>query len=171
MEINVNKDFLSMLDAPWLKRQVETHLIFGYCSQQVPFALLFIGVCIVYIGYQLFTSGGSIPSRLLDNIEFLFFIIVGLYLLKMPKYYQAAIGWWTVKGSLLLICSTGIIGYGLVGFFKGSPDAMHITLLCLIWFPGLELIPKLTDRQKYITIARIVSSIPLVILWHQTGTW
>jgi len=112
-----------------------------------------------------------LANQLWDSIEFLFFIVVGLYLLKMPKYYQAAIGWWTIKASLFLICTTGIIGYGLVGFFKGSPDAIHVTLLALIWFPGIEFIPRLTERQKYITMARIAVTIPLLILWHRTGTW
>jgi len=160
-----------MLDAPWLKKQIETHLVFGFCSRQVPFALLFIFACVLYILYQLLTSNGTLANQLWDSIEFLFFIVVGLYLLKMPKYYQAAIGWWTIKASLFLICTTGIIGYGLVGFFKGSPDAIHVTLLALIWFPGIEFIPRLTERQKYITMARIAVTIPLLILWHRTGTW
>ncbi|MHC1727650.1 MAG: hypothetical protein AB9866_16880 [Syntrophobacteraceae bacterium] len=171
MGIDVDKDFLSMLEAPWLKKQIETHLIFGFCSRKVPLAVLFIAVCIAYILYQVWSSNDSFLNQLINNTEFLFFLIVGTYMLRMPKYQQAAIGWWTVKGSLVLMCITGIIGYGLVGFFKGSPDAMHVTLLALIWFPCLEFIPSLTEKQKYITIVRIVVSIPLLILWHRTGTW
>jgi hypothetical protein len=171
MGIDVNKDFLSMLEAPWLRRQVETHLIFGFCSRTIPLALLFIALCIIYILYSVWGFEGSWVANIFNNTEFFFFIIVGLYMLKMPKYQQAAIGWWTVKGSLLLICITGAIGYGLVGFFKGSPDAIYVTLMALTWFPCLEFIPSLTEKQKYITLARIMISIPLLILWQRTGTW
>jgi hypothetical protein len=171
MEVKLNKDFLSMLDAPWLKKQVEAHLIFGFCSRQVPFALLFIASCILYIVYNLMTSKDSILNYVLNNSEWLLFIVGGFYLLKMPKYYQAAIGWWTMNGLLALCCPVVIVGHGLVGFFKGSPDAIYITLMMLIWLPSLEFIPSLTEKQKYITIARIIVSIPLLILWYRIGTW
>jgi hypothetical protein len=171
MELKLNKDFLSMLDAPWLKKQVETHLVFGFCSRQVPFALLYMAACVIYIIYNVMTSNDSVLNHILNNSEFLFFIIGGLYLLKLPQYYQAAIGWWTIKGLLALCCPVVIIGYGLVGFFKGSPDAIHITLMMLIWVPSLEFVPSLTEKQKYITIARVIVSIPLLILWYRTGTW
>lgn len=171
MEIDLNKDFLAMLEAPWLKKQIETHLVFGLCSRKVPLGLLFIAICVMYIFYDVLTSKESFVKQLWNDSEYLIFIIGGIYMLKMPKYHQAALGWWTTKGSLVLICMAGIVNYGLVGFFKGSPDAMHVTLMAIIWFPSLEFIPSLTEKQKYLTIARIVLSIPLLILWHRTGTW
>jgi len=60
MGTNLNVDLLAMLDAPWLKKQIETHLVFGFCSRQVPFALLFIFACVLYIIYQLLTSNGTL---------------------------------------------------------------------------------------------------------------
>ena len=171
MEINLNKDFLAMLEAPWLKKQIETHLVFGLCSRKVPLGLLFIAICVMYIFHDVFTSKESFVKQLWNDSEYLVFIIGGIYMLKIPKYHQAALGWWTTKGSLVLICMAGIVNYGLVGFFRGSPDAMHVTLMAVIWFPSLEFIPSLTEKQKYLTIARIVVSIPLLILWHRTGTW
>jgi len=171
METDVNKAFRSMLEAPWLKKQVETHLIFGVCSRKIPLGWLFIAMCLLYLCYQVWAYEGTFWGHLSNNAECLFFIIGGFYLLRIPKYQQAAIGWWVVKGSLILICFAGLINYGLVGFFKGSPDALHITLMALIWFPGFEFIPRLTEKQKFITIARVALSIPLLILWYRTGTW
>jgi hypothetical protein len=69
MEVKLDKDFLSMLDAPWLKKQVEAHLIFGFCSRQVPFALLFITSCIIYIVYNVMTSDASVLNHILNNSE------------------------------------------------------------------------------------------------------
>ncbi len=171
MGSNINKDFLSIMEAPWLKKQVETHLIFGFCTRNVPLGLLFSASCGVYIVFEVLTSRASFFVQLLNSSEPFFFLIAGLFLMKMSKYQQAAIGWWVVKGSLFLVCTTALVGYGLVGFFKGSPDAVHVTLMGLIWFPSIEFIPHLIEKQKFITLARISVSIPLLILWHQTGTW
>jgi hypothetical protein len=171
IETNLNRDFLSILEAPWLKKQVETHLIFGFCARNVPLGLLFSVLCVVYVVFDVLNSKSSFLVHLLNSLEPIFFIIAGLCLMKMPKYQQAAIGWWVVKGSLFLVCTTTLVGYGLVGFFKGSPDAVHLTLLGLVWFPSIEFVPRLIEKQKFITIARISVSIPLLVLWHQTGTW
>lgn len=171
MQNNFEKDFLSMLEAPWLKKQINTHLVFGLCSRKLPLGLLFVIICLMYISYDIFLHKDSFLNQLLNDSEYIIFIVGGIYMLRMPTYQQAAIGWWTTKGALVLICFAGMINYGLVGFFKGSPDAIHVTLMALIWFPCVEFIPSITEKQKYITIARVVVSIPLLILWYRTGTW
>jgi hypothetical protein len=171
MRIQYNKAALSMLEAPWLKTQIETHLFFGFCSRQFPFALFIAGTCFLYFIYEVFAAHGPFAARLLGQAQYLFFILVGLYLLKLPKYHQAAIGWWVTKISLFFVCLAMVIAGGLVGLIKGNPDYLHEILIGFLWLPSIEFIPRLTEKQKFITIGRVLLSIPLLILWQQTGTW
>jgi hypothetical protein len=159
-----------MLDAPWLKTQVETHLFFGFCSRKCPFAIFFIIICFLRLFYQLFALEGSFVARFFENIQIVFFLFIGFFLLKMTKYHQAAIGWWVVKATMFFCCLAVIVAGGLVGGFKGNPDYLYALLIGFIWLPFLEFFPRLTEKQKYLTIGRIVISIPLLILWQQTGT-
>lgn len=111
----------------------------------------------------------------IDSLFSVGFIIIAIYLgivmLKLPKYYQAAIGWWITKPVLALVCFIFLIAGGLVGFFRGAPDALHVTLFSLLWIPGIEFINKVTEKQKFITIGRLILSVPILFLWYQTGTW
>jgi hypothetical protein len=171
MRVKFNKNVLTMLEAPWLKRQIETHLFFGFFSRKLPFFLVFVATCTLYFIYELFFFQGPSFAKLIENLQYLFFILVGLYLLKMSKYHQAAIGWWVVKISLFFVCIVMVIAGGLVGLLKGNPDYLHEILIGFIWLPSLEFIPRLTEKQKFLTIGRVMFSIPLLILWQQTGTW
>jgi hypothetical protein len=64
-----------------------------------------------------------------------------------------------------------VIAGGLVGFFGGNPDYLCALLIGIIWIPSIEFVPLMTERQKYLTIGRVLLSIPILILWQQTGTW
>jgi len=160
-----------MLEAPWLKRQIETHLFFGFFSRKFSFSMVFVAGCTLYFIYELILAQGPSTVTLIESVQFLLFIFVGLYLLKIPKYHQAAIGWWVVKISLFFVCVAMVIAGGLVGLLKGNPDYLHQILIGFIWLPSIEFIPRLTEKQKYLTIGRVLISIPLLILWQQTGTW
>ena len=160
-----------MLEAPWLKTQIETHLIFGFFSRKFPFALFFVATCFLYLMYELLAVQGTLVGKLLQNIQYLFFLFIGFYMLKMPRYHQAAIGWWVVKISLFFFCIIFVIAGGLVGFFRGTPDYLYALLIGIIWLPSIEFISRMTERQKYLTIGRMLFSIPILILWQQTGTW
>jgi hypothetical protein len=89
----------------------------------------------------------------------------------MSRYRQAALGWWVTKASIAIVAFLFFLVGGLVGFFRGQPEAIHFTLLALIWFPGLEFIPSLVQHQRFITAARIILSVPSVVLTLQYGTW
>jgi hypothetical protein len=90
-------------------------------------------------------------------------------LLRMPRYRQAAIGWWATKASIAIVAFIFLLVGGLVGFFQGQPEAIHFTLLALIWFPGPEFVPSLAQHQRFITVARILLSVPIVLLALQSG--
>lgn len=175
---------LSLLDAPWLKKQVETHLFFGFCSQKFPVAILLIVAYISDLLYKIIRIGGirawsgyvsdyfhERPVYALFSAGYsISLIFICIFLLKLPKYYQAAIGWWIIKALLVLLCFIMLIVGGLVGFFQGTPDAIYVTLISLLWFPSIEFIKKVQGKQKFITIGRLLLSAPILYLWHKTGT-
>jgi hypothetical protein len=156
-----NKDGPVMLETPWLKKHVETHLLFGFFARSFPFALIYLLIC----GIAFFVG------NMFGCFDFLFSIIVGFFLLRLPKYHQAAIGWGVIKVTSFFVCFIMLTVGGLVGFFRGNPDAIHLTLLGLVWFPGPEFISTITEKQKYLTIGRILITIPIAILGYQTGNW
>ncbi len=50
-------------------------------------------------------------------------------------------------------------------------DEIPNVLLGLVWVPWLEFVPTVTPRLKYVTLARVVLTIPLVFRGVQTGYW
>lgn len=43
--------------------------------------------------------------------------------------------------------------------------------LGLIWMPWIEFIPKISVKQKYVTIARLILSMPFIMLGINSGNW
>jgi len=164
-----NDKFLRLLETPWLHRQVDTHLVFGPLSRNFPAGWLMIAFIAVDVLSKLLSHDkGKIIDGLLRG---LIFVPLFMTILKMPKYHQAAFNWFIMKTSCAFIFFIMLIAGGLVGFFAKKPDAIHLTLLGLIWLPSLEFLPKLTEKQKYITISRILLTIPVAYLGFQTGCW
>ena len=56
-------------------------------------------------------------------------------------------------------------------FLMKAPDALADLLLGLSWLPGLEFIHNLTPFQKYITLARLLLTIPWVYMGINSGNW
>jgi len=52
-----------------------------------------------------------------------------------------------------------------------APDAQADFLLGLIWFPGLEFVDKLASKQKYITLCRLILTIPCIYMGVNSGNW
>jgi hypothetical protein len=169
MKLRFNSQSLTMFEGPWLRRQVQSHLIFGPLSQHVAFGWIMLFVCTAVLVKSLWGAFSLI--NLAQSINILFFVGISLFLLRLPKYHQAAIGWCAIKITLGILSFCMLLAGGLIGFFRGQPDAIHLTLLALIWFPGPEFIPKFIDRQKYITISRIFLTIPVAYFGYQTGNW
>jgi hypothetical protein len=93
------------------------------------------------------------------------------FLRRMSKYRQAALGWWISKATAAFWSFLLLIVGGLVGFFRGQPDAIYFTALALVWFPGPEFASHIGKRQRFLTLARIVVSVPLIYFVSQTGNW
>ena len=156
----------STLDAPWLRQQVETHLVFGFLARRLPFAwVLAAGTALAVV---LALSRGST----LQAIELALCIPLCLFFLRrMSTYRQAALGWWITKATAAICSFLLLIVGGLVGFFRGQPDAIYFTALALAWFPGPEFAPSIGEGQRFLTLARIAVSVPLIYLVSQAGNW
>jgi hypothetical protein len=89
----------------------------------------------------------------------------------MPKYRQAAIGWFATKTTLAITSFIALIVGGLAGFARGQSDAIHVTVLALVWLPSIEFIPSLVEHQRFITIGRALLSVPLLLLGSRAGGW
>lgn len=164
-----NQQSLSMLDTPWLRRQVEAHLIFGPLTKSFSFGwLLIIAFAINF--FALFGTKLSL-YHIIEGMQRLFFILLSVMLLKLGRYHQAALGWCVTKFTIGVFAFLMLIAGGLVGFFRHQSDAIHFTLLALIWFPGLEFLPKFTSKQRFITIARLILTIPVAYWGYKTGNW
>lgn len=163
-----NNTNLQLFETPWLKRQVENHLLFGYFARRMPFVNAYaLATCIAAVLAIRYHHG----LRLWDLYLLTMALSSMFYLRKLPRYQQAAFGWIITKSCLMLVSFLSLITGGLGGFSRGSADAWHITILALLWLPLLEFVPALVKQQKFITLVRIASSIPLTILWQRTGTW
>jgi hypothetical protein len=159
-----------MLESPWLRKQVETHLIFGPLSKSLSFGWIFLFIIVVYFLTNF--SGRLSAPKIAEGISTLFVVVFAAVLFfKMPRYHQAALGWCIIKFVLALVSFILLIIGGLIGFLRGQPDAVHLTLLSLIWFPSLEFIPKLAENQKFITAGRIALTIPIAYLGYLSGDW
>jgi hypothetical protein len=158
----------NVLDSPWLRRQVETHLLFGFFARRFAFGWIPVGV----VGLAVLAAlAESWPVLLGRTVTAGILLAVFVPILRMSRYRQAALGWWVTKASIAIVAFLFFLVGGLVGFFRGQPEAIHFTLLALIWFPGLEFIPSLVQHQRFITAARIILSVPSVVLTLQYGTW
>lgn len=160
-----------MLESKWLRNQVENHLIFGPLSKGgIALWGTFLGLAIlveISIEGVPYYSNGNFSS--LISLIYTFVIIYIFY--KMPSYHRAALLWCVIKFTLFILAFIMLVAGGLVGFFSGKPDAIHITALALIWVPGLEFLSRFSKKQKIITATKILISIPIVYLWYRTGTW
>ena len=160
---------LEILESPWLHQQVGTHLIFGPLSRSLSFGWILLFIFSIYF---LTTFLGQLSAvNMAEGITRLFFVLIAFFFLKMSKYHQAALGWCIIKPVLALVSFIMFIVGGLIGFLRGQPDAVHLTLLSLIWFPSLEFVPRLVENQKFITIGRIALSIPIAYFGYLTGNW
>lgn len=159
------------LERPRLRRQVETHLVFGPISRHVPFAWVVLCCGMAAVVYTFISVDKPLGLNIGQLVDKLIFLIVPILLLKFPKYQQAAIGWIVTKFTLGLIAFLFMTVASLLSVVKGQSDALPNFLVGFIWLPGFEFIPSVTQRQKYLTLARILLSIPVVYLGVQSGHW
>jgi hypothetical protein len=165
------KWYSDVLETPWLKRQVETHIVFGPISRHVSFAWLVLCSPIAAALYFFLSADKPVNLNTYRIFEILFILTVPILLFRFTRFQQAVIGWIVIKVSFGLIAFLFMTVASLISLMKGQSDALPNLLLGFIWLPVFEFIPSVTPRQKYLTLARIILTIPVVYLGLQSGHW
>jgi hypothetical protein len=161
----------SKLETPLTIQQVESHLVFGPISRHFPLAYVAWAVVIIRVITALCATGRSWLEYLLTVAESCLWLLLPYLLSKMSLRQQAIVGWAGVKGGLgFAAFMMATVGAG-VAFQRGQSDAWPLLCLGVIWIPWIEFLPKVAPHQKYVTIARLVLSIPCVILGVRSGYW
>ncbi len=172
MEQQTDTDGKWPFESLWLRQQVETHIFFGLVVRKLNLAWVFLAVGI--LAFLLAVAATKLP--LLDNLAshvqiLLVAAAAAVSIFKTPREQQATVGWIAVKGALgvtaLLLMTVG----AFISHVKGQSDELPNVLLGLVWVPWLEFVPTVTPHQKFVTLARVVLTIPLVFWGVQTGYW
>lgn len=159
------------LETPFLIRHVESHLVFGPFSRYFDFAWIALIGAILSLIAGFFAVHMPIGQYIGSLVDKLIFLGVPLLMLTWTRRQQAIVGWFAVKfafGIAAFMLAT--IG-AAVSFQHGQADAWPNLFLGLIWIPGIEFIPKVTLHQRYVTLARIVLSVPCIYFGVKSGNW
>ena len=154
-----------ILDTPWIHKQVDSHIIFGFLANQIKLRYILIPMlCIM-----------SILLMLEDLLQSLFIIapfLVAINLLKKTnRFTRLASGWLVTKFTITIVSFLFIIVAFPNSLKENQSDAIPNLLLGLLWFPLLEFFPKITKNQKYLTICRLILTVPIVYLGIRSGQW
>jgi hypothetical protein len=159
------------IENPWLIRQTESHLIFGIFAKHVPLLYVALALGSIFIAWSILTV--AVPrGDYFDSASLAFSVGFALYMLaQLSKLQQAIIGWLGTKIALLI---TGILFLAVLApmnFHSGAPDMWPDLALALIWIPSIEFIPAITAYQRYVTIGRILFTIPCIYFGIKSGNW
>jgi hypothetical protein len=168
------KALIAPLETPGMIKQVETHLIFGPLSRHVPIAYLIVAGGIVHlIWLVLHRSPVPTGQHIGDIVNAVVFeiVLVPYVFSQVTRRQQALIAWLGVKVGFGFAAFMILMIGGFGGLAQGHRDALPALILGLIWIPGVEFIPKIVPHQKYVTIARLLLSIPFIYLGVRSGEW
>lgn len=131
-------------NSPLVIRQIETHLIYGPVYHNTDSREW---------SYKILSF--FIFGRNLSRYEPRERVLISFIILKVVLGFVAA---------ALIFCSPFL-------YIMGAPDALADGLLGLIWLPGIEFIPKVTPKQKYVTLLRFILTIPCIYMGINSGNW
>jgi hypothetical protein len=151
-------------ETPWTIRQTESHLVFGPLSRHLPFAYVY---AILAGGLTIYSAATGSRNVVRDVYAF----VPLAFLLPLNRRQQAIFGWIVTKW----LFSTIAVMFAIMGIplaaSKHQPEGWPLFILGLIWFPLLSAFPSLTEKQKYVTLARALFSIPVVIWFCRIATF
>lgn len=151
-------------ETPWTIRQTETHLVFGPLSRRLPFAYVLAPVAAM-MAYFLWRS------RQFGIAQAALLVLAVAYVFRLTVRQQAIFGWLITKTLIGVLAVMAVILIFPMTLSEHQADAWPILLLGLIWFPLLGAFPKLTPRQKYFTLARVLVSIPVGFWFYRSATF
>jgi hypothetical protein len=156
---------IAKLETPSTIQQVETHLVFGPLSRHLPFGYVILVGGIINPVWTLFYQRVPLGQQIGEIIVSVILIVwLPLVFLRMTRRQQAIAGWVDVKFGLGFAAFMMMMIGGFGGLARGHRDALPDLFLGLIWIPGVEFVPKIVPHQKYVTIARLLLSIPAFTL-------
>jgi len=159
-------------ESPYIRRHVEAHLVFGPLSRGAPVAAIAASTIAAgfVVGYA-YWSGEGFFAYLWEVLEPLAGMLVLASFLRLKRPEHVAATWLGTKilfGSVAL----GLVFLGApLSFLQGRADAWPNLLLGLVWLPGVEFIPSVLPRQKYVTAARILLTLPCLHYGISSGQW
>jgi hypothetical protein len=154
-------------EAPWVRRQVEGHLIFGFFARRAPFGWVIVALAVVWIASALNRPWWVLAER--SVLAVIIILASARWILRLPLYRQAAFGWWISKITLAVGAFLVLLVGGFVGFFRGTPEAPYLTLLALLWVPSVEFLRSVVPHQRWLTLGRLLASIPLGVFIAQSA--
>lgn len=165
-------DSLGFWESPWLKKQVQGHLVFGV-YRYIPFILFFVPVMIFISGQDIFFSEDGFTIAALGDMVWGFVMAAFFIYLAftISKYRQAIICWLAMKGSFGIAAFIMMTVGTFTSLSKNQSDALLIFLLGFIWLPWIEFVPMISRYQKIVTIMRLLLTVPLVYMGVQSGYW
>lgn len=164
MNRNQLEFFSDAFHSPWLEKQVESHLFLGNYRHRIIYVGLIYFFILVWglLGYFFlnypFTNIFEGPG----NSGYL----VIIFLVPLTKYnYARSVYCWVIVKCFFVAITFLFTLLGFIGsVFMGSKIGLYQLILGLIWFPSLELLPNLTEKQRFITLFRLIFSIPMIHL-------
>lgn len=163
----------SKFETPFTVRHVETHLVFGPLSRHLPVAYPAVLCGLLKLASDFPNTAAPIGQRVGGSIEDLV-VWVGLLpliLSRMTRRQQAILAWGATKFALGFAAFLLATGGSLASFQRHQSDAWPNLFLGLIWLPSIEFLPSVTPHQKYVTIARLLLTIPCVYFGVRSGNW
>jgi hypothetical protein len=151
------------LETPFRVRQVEAHLIFGFCARHLPIILIAASVLTVaYVGLLIWA--GINGEHLGTGAGTAGLAGAGIATLCRASYRQQAIMAWLATKLILAIICLNLIPIALCLWLAQDRLVWRsVFFLSLVWLPGPEFSSRLVSVQRYLTLARLVLSVPLVL--------
>jgi hypothetical protein len=164
-------DGFKKLETPGLIRQVETHLVSEPLSRHFPLAYIALAFAVIGLVVAFFSLHQPLGQYIGAIADKLIFLVIPFLMLRMTLRQQAILGFLSVKVTLG-IAAFMMLTIGVpVSLQRHQSDALPNLFLGLIWIPSIEFLPSVTPHQKYVTIARLLLSIPCVYFEVRSGYW
>ena len=160
-QIDPFENFIKIFDSPWLHNQVKTHLFFGEIKGKYFYLLAmlaYVFLCFMFLVPHEKTDIFAVlmePRVAIFSLVVVLVIIIGNY--KTNALFWAAIKFAALFGSFICILC------GSINLLRGDPADFELIFLGILWFPSFEFINRLTQKQKFITLTRVLLSVPIIL--------
>lgn len=151
-------------EKPWLKCQVENHLVFGIVSRYVPLGPVLITLAALLLGLKVLSLlPDPMDKNAIQTAESLGFLGGACLVMRTSKLQQAAFGWSFIKVIFGLIAFVAFVSSLFVFFLPDNRAGLPLFLLSITWLPGPEFFKRLAPKNWLVTVGRL--SISTFVIW------